>query len=149
MYADLIGVPLDVCESPSHLFDAIDETADLTLIDTAGRSPRDLDALEELASLLGNLPPVEVHLVIPASSSAEVIDELINRYRPLRPKRLLFTKVDEVHRAPELAAAPARSGLPITWITTGQAVPEDIEEPTRARILELSAQTATRTSRAA
>jgi flagellar biosynthesis protein FlhF len=150
MYADLIGVPLGVCDSPAQLFDAIDETAELTIIDTAGRSPRDLDALEELASALGKLPPIEVHLVIPASSSPEVVDELIARYRPLQPKRLLFTKVDEVVRAPELAAAPARSGLSITWITTGQAVPEDIEEPTGARILELSTQSATtRTTRAA
>jgi flagellar biosynthesis protein FlhF len=87
------------------------------------------------------MPPVEVHLVIPAVSSQETVDDLVARYRVLRPKRLLFTKVDEVSRAPELAAAPARTGIPVTWITNGQAVPEDIEEPTRARLLELSAQT--------
>jgi flagellar biosynthesis protein FlhF len=140
-YADLIGVPLATCESPADLPTTIDDTAELILIDTAGRSPRDLDALEDLAATLGHMPPVEVHLVIPAVSSQETVDDLIARYRVLRPKRLLFTKVDEVSRAPELAAAPARTGIPVTWITNGQAVPEDIEEPTRARLLELSAQT--------
>ena len=149
LYADMIGIPLDVCESPASLFDAIDETAELTLIDTAGRSPRDLESIERMAQALDNLPPIEVHLVIPAGSSPQVVDELIARYRPLRPKRLLFTKVDEVSRAPELAAAPARSGLPITWITTGQAVPEDLEEPNRARILELAAHTTPNRTRAA
>jgi flagellar biosynthesis GTPase FlhF len=39
---------------------------------------------------------------------------------------------------PELALAPARTRLPITWVTTGQAVPEDIEQPTTARVLELA-----------
>lgn len=144
MYADLIGVPLTACGSPSDLQDSLDDSAELTLIDTAGKSPRDLDALDELAAALHNLPPIETHLVIPAVSSQETVDDLIARYRPLRPKRLLFTKVDEATRAPELAAAPSRSGIPVTWITTGQAVPEDIEEPTRARLLELSAISHTR-----
>jgi flagellar biosynthesis protein FlhF len=134
-------VPLATCESPADLPTTIDDTAELILIDTSGRSPRDLDALEDLAATLGHMPPVEVHLVIPAVSSQETVDDLVARYRVLRPKRLLFTKVDEVSRAPELAAAPARTGIPVTWITNGQAVPEDIEEPTRARLLELSAQT--------
>ena len=89
-----------------------------------------------------------MHLVIPAGSSPEIVDELVNRYRALQPKRFLFTKVDEVSRAPELAHAPARHGLPVTWITNGQAVPEDIEEPNRARILELAGN-ANRNARAA
>lgn len=142
-YAELMGVPLAVAESPARLVDVIDERAELTLIDTAGRSPRDLDALDELVATLDQLPPIETHVVIPAATSAETIDDLVARFRPLRPKRLLFTKLDEVERAPELATAPGRCGLPITWVTTGQAVPEDIEEPTRARVLELSARTTT------
>jgi flagellar biosynthesis protein FlhF len=137
MYADLIGVPLDVCETPADI--QIDDADELTLIDTAGRSPRDLEAVAELAAALPGLPPIEVHVVIPASSSQEIVDDLVARFRPLKPKRLLFTKLDEVVRAPELATAPGRCGLPITWVTTGQAVPEDIEEPTRARVLELAA----------
>ena len=52
--------------------------------------------------------------------------------------RLLFTKIDEYEHVPELALAPARTRLPITWITTGQAVPEDIEQPTSARVLDLA-----------
>jgi flagellar biosynthesis protein FlhF len=147
MYADMIGIPLDVCENPVDLVEMIDETADLTLIDTAGRSPKDVEAIADLAACVANIP-VEIHLVIPAGSSPEVIDELVNRYRALKPKRLLFTKVDEVSRAPELAQAPARHGLPVTWITNGQAVPEDIEEPNRARILELAGN-ANRNARAA
>lgn len=147
MYADMMGVQLDTCSNPADLLEMIDESADLTLIDTAGRSPRDVEAIAELAAAITNIP-LEVHLVIPAGASAEQVDELVSQYRALVPKRLLFTKVDEVSRAPELAMAPARTGLPVTWITTGQAVPEDIEEPNRARILEL-ASNATLITRAA
>lgn len=136
-FADLIGVPVAVAETPAALASLIDPTNDLTLIDTAGRSPRDRAAIEELALHIEGLG-IEVHLVIPAGSTAAQIDELVQRYSPLAPVRLLFTKLDEYDRAPELALAPARTRLPITWVTTGQAVPEDIEQPTPARVLELA-----------
>jgi flagellar biosynthesis protein FlhF len=137
-FADLIGVPLAVAEDAAALRDVVDESADLTLIDTAGRSPRESGDIEALAAILPQLPPVEVHLVIPAASSPAAIDALVARFRPLRPARLLFTKIDEVDTAAELSLAPARHQLPITWVTTGQQVPEDIEEPTAPRVLELA-----------
>ena len=136
-FADLIGVPVQVADSPADLANLIDPANDLTLIDTAGRSPRDAAAIEELAGHIEGLD-IEVHLVVPAGSSAAQIDELMQRYRTLAPVRLLFTKLDECGHAPELALAPARTRLPITWVTTGQAVPEDIEQPTDARVLELA-----------
>jgi flagellar biosynthesis protein FlhF len=138
-FADLIGVPLRVVASAHDLADAIDDNDDLTLIDTAGRSPRDTVSIRELADAIASAPPLETHLVIPAGSSAVAIEDIVNRYRPLNPARLLFTKLDEVDDAPELSRAPARLSLPVTWVTTGQAVPEDIEEPTQQRLLELAA----------
>jgi flagellar biosynthesis protein FlhF len=138
-FADLIGVPLAVAECPAALGPILaDDTYDLTLIDTAGRSPRDLTAIEELAAELPALPTIEVHVVIPAAAQPAAIDELVARYRALMPARLLFTKLDEVDRTPELALAPLRTRIAITWVTTGQAVPEDIEQPTRTRVLELA-----------
>jgi flagellar biosynthesis protein FlhF len=136
-FTDLIGVPLQVAENPSELGGLIDPSHDLTLIDTAGRSPRDHAAIDELAHHIDGLD-IEVHLVIPAGATASHVDELVQRYSALAPVRLLFTKLDEYDRAPELALAPARTRLPITWVTTGQAVPEDIEQPTSARVLELA-----------
>jgi flagellar biosynthesis protein FlhF len=136
-FTDLIGVPLQVAENPAELAGLIDPSSELTLIDTAGKSPRDHAAIDELAHHIEGLD-IEVHLVIPAGATAAQVDELVQRYSPLAPSRLLFTKLDEYERAPELALAPARTRLPITWITTGQAVPEDIEQPTSARVLELA-----------
>ena len=136
-FADLIGVPVQAAESPAELANILDPSYDLTLIDTAGKSPRDVASIEDLARHIDGLD-IEVHLVIPAGSSAAQIDELLHRYRALAPVRLLFTKLDECSTVPELALAPARARLPITWVTTGQAVPEDIEQPTAARVLELA-----------
>ena len=137
-FANLIGVPLTVLASPADLA-TIDDDADLALIDTAGRSPRDVDSIAELADALAAAQPIETHLVTAAGSSAAAIDALANRYRALRPQRMLVTKIDEAVEASELTRAPIRLGLPITWITTGQSVPEDLEEPTAQRLLELAA----------
>ena len=99
------------------------------------------DLREELAALataLGGLAQVEVHLTIAAATAPAVIDELAQRFAPLRPRRLLFTKVDECGRVPELTLTPKRLGLPVTWLATGQAVPEDLELATVARLIELA-----------
>ena len=141
-FADLIGVPLAVAAGPVELAQLLnDDDADqydLTLVDTAGKSPRDTSSIIELAAELPNMPKLEVHVVIPAATNHAAVDALVNRYRPLGPARLLVTKVDEVDVPSDLATLPTRIGLPITWITTGQAVPEDIEEPTSARLIELA-----------
>ncbi|MEO8550102.1 MAG: hypothetical protein ABI678_09010 [Kofleriaceae bacterium] len=148
-FADLIGVPLRICETPGELTRLIDDEDELTLIDTAGRSPRDVGAIKELASAVANIRGIETHLVVAAASTATIIEDLANRYRVVNPTRLLFTKLDEVDESPELSRAPARLSLPITWVTTGQSVPEDIEEPTSARVLELATSGLARSIKAA
>ncbi len=141
-FADLIGVPLAVAAGPIELAQLLNEDDadqyDLTLVDTAGKSPRDTSSIIELASELPNMPKLEIHVVIPAATNHATVEALVNRYRPLGPARLLVTKIDEVDVPTDLATLPTRIGLPITWITTGQAVPEDIEEPTPARLIELA-----------
>lgn len=138
-FAQLIGVPLAQATDAAELEVILEEPADLVLIDTSGRSPRDTNAIAELALMVERMPDLEVHLVIAAATGPSVVDDLVARYAPLRPSRLLFTKIDEIDRAPELSNAPARHGIPVTWVTTGQRVPEDLEEPTAGRLLELAA----------
>jgi flagellar biosynthesis protein FlhF len=136
-FAELIGVPLEVLRHPGDLRDVLANDHETVFVDTAGRSPRDQDAIGELAAHTSNLG-LEVHLAVPAATSPAHVDQLAQRYRALAPSRLLYTKLDEVDSAPDLAHAPARLRLPVTWVTTGQAVPEDLEQPTSARLVELA-----------
>ncbi|MFN0249696.1 MAG: flagellar biosynthesis protein FlhF [Kofleriaceae bacterium] len=140
-FADLIGIPLTVLDNAADLASVIEENEDedeLTLIDTAGRSPRDTAHVVELATAISSIRDLEVHLTIPAHSTAAAIDELVTRYAALSPSRLLFTKIDEQESVPELLEAPRRTRLPITWVTTGQQVPEDLEQPTAKRLGHLA-----------
>ena len=92
-------------------------------------------ALEEV---LGSIGEREVHLAVSATSPPSFIDACFRRHEKLKIDRLIFTKIDEVDDLSELIRTPARLGRPSSYITNGQRVPEDIEEPTAVRLLELA-----------
>ncbi|MDD9933610.1 MAG: hypothetical protein OXT09_08410 [Myxococcales bacterium] len=129
-YAELIGVPMSIAEDARSLEIALRrfDDAELVFVDTAGRSPRDLHALAEMASTLrGVHEPVEVHLCLPASMRDAEMELAIERHSVLDPQRLNVTKVDEAVGKGTVIGAYSISGLPLSYITTGQRVPEDIE----------------------
>jgi flagellar biosynthesis protein FlhF len=135
-YTDLIGCELLVVPSPDRLAATLATLArvDRVFIDTAGRGPRDGAQIRALDVALAALPEVEVHLTLPAATTAEGVDALVERHATANPARFLFTKCDEAIDASELAAAPARHRMPVTWITTGQRVPEDLTAATEAQL---------------
>ncbi|HEX4456473.1 MAG TPA: AAA family ATPase, partial [Polyangia bacterium] len=137
-FADLIGVPLTVC-SVERLGQTLAQLNqyEKIFIDTAGRSPRDTDAIAALSHAFAGLD-IEVHLTLPAGSSRAAIDGAATRMASLGCKRVLFTKVDEAEQLEELVRAPARLGVPLSFVTTGQRVPEDLEDATPLRLLELA-----------
>jgi len=140
IFADLIGVRLVMVRRLEGLSSAIDDLSGCSrvFIDTAGRSPRDGAAIDELSATLGALDEIETHLTLPAATQPQTIDAWLERWKGGGLARLLFTKVDETNELEDLVRAPARSGHPITWITTGQRVPEDIEEVTADRLVTLA-----------
>ncbi len=139
-YADLIGVPLTLVPSPNQLGSAIAQVkrADRIFVDTAGRSPRDAAALTELAEAILGLSDAEVHLAMPAGMSGTSMDACFRRFSPLGLDRLLFTKLDEADDLEQLVRAPARLGRPVSHITTGQRVPEDFEDASTSRLVDLA-----------
>jgi flagellar biosynthesis protein FlhF len=139
-YADLIGVPVELVSEPTRLRATIDRLRDAEriFIDTAGRSPRDREAMWALERALGTLADVEVHLCVAASTAPAQIDAIVARHKGLGACRLLFTKLDEAHDLAEIVRAPARHELPVTWLTTGQRVPEDIEVASTERMMALA-----------
>ena len=139
-YADLIGVPLLLCADPKHLAPMLASLSDVDaiFIDTAGRSPRDSEAIAALERAFDGIDDLEVHLAIAAGSSPRMCDSFAQIYRGVGIDRLLFTKLDEAHDLSELAAAPIRVGRPVSWLTVGQRVPEDIEPASSERMIALA-----------
>ena len=138
-YAEIISLPLAVANAPGDMRRAIDELGDvdLVLIDTAGRSPRDEVKIRELADFLAEAEPDEVHLVLSAVAGERSLRAAVERFALVHADRLILTKLDEADGLGGVLAVLGQADRPISYITTGQAVPDDIEPADRRRLARL------------
>jgi flagellar biosynthesis protein FlhF len=127
-YAQLLEIPMSVAYCREDVQAARERYVnyDLVLMDTVGRSPGNYQQLEELASLLEVARPNEVHLALDARGSYATQDSVLRGFRTLRPTHLLLSKLDETPRLEDSLAAALDGGLPLSYVTTGQRVPEDL-----------------------
>ena len=104
---------------------------DLVLIDTPGHGLRELDPYaEELAPFLHSRDDIDVHLVLSASTKARDLHRIVERYCAFGPRKLLFTKLDETLSAGALLTQAVRTHLPLSFLATGQRIPEDLQTAT-------------------
>jgi flagellar biosynthesis protein FlhF len=130
LYASIIGAPFTVARTPAEIEDVISRrrTAPV-LVDTAGRSARDPEA-RKVFHLLAGREGVRTHLVIPATTPTATLDRLLESFGDARPDRVVLTRLDEADGiAPIFSALRSRS-LAISYLGTGQRVPEDLERAT-------------------
>jgi flagellar biosynthesis protein FlhF len=135
-YADILGLPLAVANEPREMRGALESLGpvDLVLIDTAGRSPRDEVKIRELTEFLTAARPDEVHLVLSATSSGRALRSALDRFSATRASRLILTKLDEAEQVGGVLSVVGHAGLPLSYLTTGQAVPDDLEPASRGRL---------------
>jgi len=138
-YARIIDTPLEVVLTPQELRLAIERLADcdIILVDTAGRSQFDAPKLDELRAFLKAADPRETHLVLSATSSRAVLQKSIELFSGLGVNRVLFTKLDEAVGIGTLLAAVHKLDVKMSYITTGQDVPNDIEVGDGRRLAEM------------
>jgi flagellar biosynthesis protein FlhF len=135
-YAELLHAPLCVVESPADWESARRRLRDcaLVLVDSGGRSFRAREEIERLSSLLPRPLVDEIHLVLPAAISPSDLRLQAQAFAPLRPDRLLWTKLDECAVFGALFNGFLNLRLPCSYLSTGQRVPEDLEMATPERI---------------
>jgi flagellar biosynthesis protein FlhF len=129
-YADLIGIPMECANDAHSVARALRRLADAEriYIDTSGRSPRDALGLAQTAEALrGASEPVEVHMCVAAATREVELCAMLDHFGVNAPSRVLVTKLDEAVHCGGALAAYVHSGLPLSYLTTGQRVPEDIE----------------------
>ncbi len=134
VYGEILCLPVEVVFSPAELQSVFARHADkdLILVDTAGRSPRDDQRLDELAAFLGPESGTDKHLVLAAPTRNRELQETVRRFGRLGLDSLIFSKLDECEDRGALLNIPARQKLPVSYLTNGQRVPEDLllAEPT-------------------
>ena len=138
-YAAILGVPCFSALSSDDLLSAMKQLRekDLILIDTAGQSHYDMARMDELAGLLNSAPAIDCHLLLSASTSESEIVEAARNFQKLNYRSYIFTKTDETKKRGVIINQILKSKMPISYITTGQRVPEDILKATKMGILNL------------
>lgn len=133
-YAGILDVPVSVIFSPDELIDAINKYSeyDLILVDTAGRSHRNTEQLSEVKQLItatqeaGLGVNIEKYLVLSATTKYKDLLNITEAYKDIDNFRLLFTKLDETNAYGNILNIRVHTGAPLSYVTSGQAVPEDI-----------------------
>lgn len=138
-YADLLGAACEVVASPDQMIPAIYRLrhSPLILIDTAGRSPRDQSQLKVLSEFLQAAEPTQTHLVLSAASSPAHAELAMEQFRQLSPTHLLLTKLDEALCLGSWYGPLAAGQWPLSYLTTGQRVPEDIVTANSRRVASM------------
>jgi len=136
-YSRIAGLGFDAVHNLNALDQILAEHAakKLILIDTPGFGPADADDLNDLAAWVRHSALVDVQLVLPATLRLAVVNRITDRFSVLKPSKLLLTRADEAESTGILVDLAIRSGLPLSYISSGQTIPEDIEQPSKADML--------------
>jgi flagellar biosynthesis protein FlhF len=112
------------------------ENTDLILVDTIGKSPRDMVRLGEMKLLLdacGSL--AEVHLAVAATTKPSDIDEILKTFEPFNYKSVIVTKMDETIRIGNIISVLSEKAKPVSYVTNGQEVHADLQKASVIRFL--------------
>jgi flagellar biosynthesis protein FlhF len=136
-YAALMGLPFYAIGSAPELGALLAgplSDADLVLVDTSGRSPHDLGGIAEIRHLLAACPELDVHLALSANTRARDLALALEAFSALPIHHLVFTKLDEATSRGGLFTTALKARRPVSWLGTGQGVPDDLEVATPAAL---------------
>ena len=138
-YAHILGIPCFPAFTRKDLLFALKrmERTDVVLIDTAGQSQYDTDKIEALKKMMSNDLAISSHLLLSVATTESEMNQTALNFSPLGFQSYIFTKLDEAESCGSLINQIVRLRAPISYLTTGQNVPEDIEKAHKGKILQL------------
>ena len=138
-YAEILEVPIHVAYSPEELAQTIGglTEVDLILIDTPGCGGRNHSLLEQLQRCFVPLKECEVHLALACDTQLPDMLETTRAFDGLGLTGVILTKIDEASCLGPALSLVHQSGKPLSYLTTGQNIPADVEVATSRRFAEL------------
>jgi len=138
-FANIAEIPFEVVYSIDEIKNAVAKFSrmDLIFIDTTGRSQRDKKNLKEIGNMLSSIEPGEVHLVLSVTTKYKDILDILEKFKTLFINRIIFTKLDETTSLGLILNVAEKVRKPISYITFGQNVPEDIEKADSRKIAKI------------
>ena len=139
IYAGILGIPCFAALNGAELEFALSrmKEKDVILMDTAGHGHYDVERIEGLRELIGGYLPVSTHLVLSAVTNELEMQRAAQNFGRLDFSSYIFTKTDETQARGVIINQLLKLRMPISFITTGQRVPEDMFKATKTGILRL------------
>ena len=128
VYANIIGVDMAIVYNARDVAQALERfrDCDVVLMDTAGGSPFNQRQMEDVRRVLEAAHVDETMLVLSAGTQLEDLQAIVRQYGALSPHSILFTKLDETRHYGALYCLAHEAGLPLSYFSYGQNVPDDV-----------------------
>ncbi len=138
-YGDIIGIPVKVVFSIDEMEKEVSSASndEILLIDTTGHSHKRIADYGELSSYVRDHSKIQKHLVLSCTTRQDDLREIVACFGAFKPDRVVFTKLDESSSFGAILNETVRSDRPISYLTNGQDVAEDLIVPTPATIADL------------
>ena len=137
-YADILGIQMEVVQSPADLEQALERLSDcdVILMDTAGRNYQQYSYITQLESLLSG-QELSITLMLSLTHRYSDMKVIADNFHSLGVSEVMMTKMDETTVRGPIFNFMEDYNLPITTLTTGQNVPDDLVRTTPDLLLEL------------
>lgn len=131
-YANILATPMEVIYTPDDMKKNVEKYSDydIIMVDTAGRSHTNQNQKNDLMEIVGSVSDYEkeVYLVVSATTKYSDLLNIANTYGELFDLKLIFTKLDETRGIGNILNLKLDTGKPLSYVTWGQNVPDDIGE---------------------
>ncbi|MCB2291933.1 flagellar biosynthesis protein FlhF [Clostridium algoriphilum] len=138
-YADIMNIPFKVVYNMNDMENAIESMSEceVVLIDTTGRSSKNRMQIAELRTFVEKADTKNIQLVLSATTKNSDIKYIIEGYQILHYNSIIVTKLDETSTYGSILNILESAKIPISFVSTGQNVPDDIKELSADRIVSL------------
>ena len=136
IYANILDAPMSIVYAPEEINEEIEKYSDydLVFVDTAGFSHRNEQQRNDTKRLLSSVDEEhrkEIYLVLSATTKYQDLLDIIDIYKTILGDitnyKLIFTKLDETSCYGNLLNIKLYADADLSYVTTGQNVPDDIE----------------------
>ncbi|MBU3142293.1 flagellar biosynthesis protein FlhF [Clostridium sp. CF012] len=138
-YADIMNIPFKVVYDMKDMENAIGSMSEceVVLIDTTGRSSKNKMQIAELRTFVEKADTKNVHLVLSSTTKNKDIKYIIEGYQILHYNSIIVTKLDETSTYGSILNILETAQIPLSFVTTGQSVPDDIKELSADNLVSL------------
>ncbi len=139
VYASIMRLRCVPAFSGADVSKALDRMRDMdvVLMDTAGHSHCDSARMKEIEGAIKGDYRISVHLVLSATTGLVDMKAAAKAFSVFDPETYVFTKIDETRQCGKLMDQVCEMPMPVSLITNGQRVPEDLIIPDKKELLSI------------